>query len=182
MISIIRRILKMDEQGQVHAAEVEQLLDYEDGRVEETYVSSVIRCRGCLGLLEKLGDLRGGCAECGESLCVHCQLTCSVCRRSIGQSCAVGFPERALSVCRRCYAALEERLIRHDRMLDEKIAHEKAMTIISAEMKLLQLCQYEDGSLSQLIAQFLQARLAHKLSRLEQAMRQERDGEQRRLP
>lgn len=182
MKRVLRRILKIGFGGRVHSAHVEQLIDREDGTIEELHASSVVECQACSRPLEKLGDIRSVCVACGRPTCLTCESFCAVCHRSLCGNCRIGFPEKALSVCDECLEGVENRLAQQDKLLQDKLTFERLMALGAAEMKLIQLCMYDRGSISELIAAFSELRLARKLARLERKLTEELDNDHRRLP
>lgn len=182
MIRIVRRFLKIDWHGRVRSAHVEQLVDHQDGNVEEVHAVSVGECQACRRPLEKLDDTRGVCITCGRSTCVACEHFCAVCHRPVCGHCRRGFPENAFSVCGDCLTDLEARLARQDKLLQDKLTFERLMALGAAEMKLIQLCMYDRSSISELIAAFSELRLARKLARLERKLTEELDNDHRLPP
>ncbi len=182
MKRILRRLVKIDPDGRVRSFKAELLTDYEDGTVEELHVASILVCEACGRLVEELGDVRPACLNCGRSTCRHCgEHHCAVCHRPYCVRCRVGFVAGPLSVCGRCLPTLEHQQARQERLVEDKVAFERLMSVYAAQMKLLQLCMGEKGSIPEFLARVLQLRTTRKLARLERQVRQEHQRDRRLL-
>ena len=175
MRQVLRRILRVDQFGRLLAVTVERLTDYENGTVEEQQATLVACCAACDRPLGKPDETRPACVHCGRLTCVACHGRCVVCRRSLCDRCRVGFAEKGLTVCDECLTDLQRRLERADRQNDEKVALDRQLTICSAQMKPLQLIMHSGGTVSQLVTEIVQARLARKLGHIERQIAEESD-------
>lgn len=180
-MKIRRRTFSVDFLGRLLSQHVEELTEDGQGNVEEIHASAVYACEACGRPVEKVDDVRGRCVECGRLCCVACEGACAVCRRPLCGECRLGFDDKGLSVCGACLARLEQRLARQDRLLDDKVAFERAMTVYGNLVRLLPPGGVERGSISEVLAHIAQVRLARRLSRIADRIEQEENDGRRLL-
>jgi hypothetical protein len=77
---------------------------------------------------------------------------------------------------------LDERLAHQDRLVEEKTAFERVMTVYGALTRVLPPPPYEKGSIMGVVAQIVQWRLAGKLSRMAKQLTEGDDRGRRLLP
>jgi len=176
-------MLERDFAGQLLSMKTEQIVDDEAGTVEETSVMRIKRCQACHRPLEKTNEMRGVCISCGISCCSICHGFCTVCGRGpFCGRCKTGFPEKNMSVCADCLAALKDRLAYQDNLLEEKASFERLIAVYTAQLKFIQLLQHNKGSISTIVSRIAQARIARKIGRLERQLEQEKKHGRRLLP
>lgn len=180
---IRRRTVNLDLLGRLLSEHVEQLAEDDQGNVEEIHATAVWACPACGRPIGNADSIREACAQCGRQCCETCLGSCSICRQPLCGHCRVGFAEKGLSVCANCLRDLLERLARQDRLMEDKIAFERLMTLYSGLMKLIQPGTHERrGSISEIVGQIVHFRLARRLWHTAEQLAKERERDQRLLP
>ena len=179
---IRRRIINADLEGRVLSERTEEVADDGQGNVEESQATAFHNCQSCGRPIEKVQDVRGRCVQCHQQCCSTCEGYCAICHRPLCRNCRLGFADKALSVCDSCLKLLDERLGHQDRLVEEKTAFERVMTLYGALTKVLPPPPYEKGSIMGVVAQIVQWRLAGKLSRMAKRLTEGTDRDRRLLP
>jgi len=179
---IRRRIINMDMLGRLLSGHVEELTEDEPGRIEEVRATAVWVCEACGRPVAKAEDIRGRCVRCGRQCCVTCEDRCAVCHGPLCGECRLGFADKGLCVCGDCLGSLQTRLVRHDRLLEDKLAFERMIAVSDALARLTQSNSQERGSLLHIIGQIARLGMAARLSQAAKRLAKENERGQRFLP
>lgn len=183
MRRIRRKTLMADFFGNVISAKAEELVDHEDGTIEETSLTTHSRCEACGRPLEKMSETRGSCILCGRACCALCAGSCAVCGSGpFCGRCRTGFAERGLSVCSYCLPALKQRLAYQDQLIEEKIAFEKNIALCTAQLRFAQILQHHKGRFMRTLARFAEFKVSRKIASLERELNKENGHGRLRLP
>ena len=166
MRRIIKRLLKRDSQGNLHLHSVQELIDDEAGTIAETTATTFKTCGSCARPVENLAELRG-CDRCGALCCDRCAVACAVCSRHLCPACRRGFAEKHLTVCAECLSLLNERQERQDRLLEEKAAFERLLTVYQEQARIMQYGMFHTYPSGDLLVQLAEVGLVTRLKRLE---------------
>lgn len=169
MRRIAKRIFKRDSLGNIHLESRQELLDDEQGTITETTSTTFTVCPTCSRPVEQLGELTG-CDRCGTHCCDRCTTSCAVCCCHLCPQCRRGFGEKHLAVCPECLSALNERLERHDRLLQEKVAFERLLAVYREQIRIVQHGMFHAYPCGQLLEQLAESWLMRRLNRLERAI------------
>jgi len=128
MKKILKRFLVTERSGRVLDSNTEHLTDNGRGRINLTTRRTAIRCPNCQRPVTDITKLRGRCDYCRtQTCCENCETKCKVCSRRLCGRCRRGFMGQSsvITVCPICLNHLRQRQAFNDRLLIQKIRHQR---------------------------------------------------------
>lgn len=128
MKKILKQHLITSQNGKVLNRNTERLSDNGRGRLNLTTRSTAIQCSNCQRPVTDINKLRGRCDICRvQSCCENCETRCKVCSRKLCGRCRRGFVGQSsiITVCPICLNYLRQRQAFNDRLLIQKIRHQR---------------------------------------------------------
>lgn len=128
MKKILKQHLITGQNGKVLNRNSERLTDNGRGMLNVTTRSTSIQCPNCRRPVTDINKLRGKCDICRtQTCCEHCETRCRVCSRKLCGHCRRGFVGQSstITVCPICLNYLRQRQAFNDRLLIQKIRHQR---------------------------------------------------------
>ncbi len=128
MKKILKQHLITSQNGKVLNRSTERLTDNGCGMLNLTTRSTATHCPNCQTLVTDINKLRGRCDYCRtQSCCENCETKCKVCSRKLCGRCRRGFVGQSsiITVCPICLNYLRQRQAFNDRLLIQKIGHQR---------------------------------------------------------
>ena len=130
MKKILKQHLIVGQNGKVLNRNTERLTDNGRGRLNLTTRRTAARCPNCQRPVTDINKLRGRCDICRvQDCCENCETKCRVCSRKLCGRCRRGFVGQSsiITVCPICLNHLRQRQAFNDRLLIQKIRHQRHM-------------------------------------------------------
>ncbi len=140
MKGVFKKFIRRDQRGRVLSITTERMVDNGRGRISLTTSNQAIQCPGCGRHVSDISELRGSCHYCcSRTCCVHCESKCSMCSRRICLACRRGFTngQSLVTVCPYCLVKLRKRQYFNDRLLLNKVALDRHVTINREKINLI---------------------------------------------
>jgi len=128
MKKILKQHLITNRNGKVLNRNTERLSDNGRGMLNLTTRSTATYCPNCQTPVTDINKLRGRCDYCRtQSCCENCETRCKVCSRKLCGRCRRGFVGQSsiITVCPICLNHLRQRQAFNDRLLIQKIRHQR---------------------------------------------------------
>ena len=128
MKKILKQHLITSQNGKVLNRNTERLSDNGSERLNLTTRKTAIQCSNCQRPVTDIDKLRGRCDICRvQSCCENCETRCKVCSRKLCGRCRRGFVGQSsiITVCPICLNYLRQRQAFNDRLLIQKIRHQR---------------------------------------------------------